>query len=77
MAFIPLEPNAGPTGGDGAAWPAPTISFTITFFAACDIMETNSSSMVFESSKVQQTEMNTEGYAVDLNVHAFFPSYEL
>jgi hypothetical protein len=28
--FTPLEPSAGPTGGDGEAWPAPTMSFTIT-----------------------------------------------
>lgn len=33
MAFTPLDPKAGPTGGAGAAWPAPTISFTKTFFA--------------------------------------------
>lgn len=29
MLFTPLLPNAGPTGGLGLAWPAPTISFTI------------------------------------------------
>lgn len=29
MDFTPLLPNAGPTGGDGEAWPAPTISLTI------------------------------------------------
>lgn len=27
--FTPLLPNAGPTGGDGEAWPAPTMSLTI------------------------------------------------
>lgn len=27
--FTPLLPSAGPTGGLGLAWPAPTISFTI------------------------------------------------
>lgn len=31
MAFTPLEPKAGPTGGAGAAWPAPTINLTKTF----------------------------------------------
>lgn len=29
MLFTPLLPSAGPTGGDGDAWPAPTISLTI------------------------------------------------
>jgi len=29
MLFTPLLPNAGPTGGLGLAWPAPTINFTI------------------------------------------------
>lgn len=32
MLFTPLLPSAGPTGGDGLAWPAPTISLTITSF---------------------------------------------
>ncbi len=32
MLFTPLLPSAGPTGGDGDAWPAPTISLTITSF---------------------------------------------
>jgi hypothetical protein len=27
--LTPLLPSAGPTGGLGLAWPAPTISFTI------------------------------------------------
>lgn len=27
--FTPLEPRAGPTGGEGEAWPAPTMSLTI------------------------------------------------
>ena len=31
--LTPLEPSAGPTGGDGLAWPAPTISLTIWFVA--------------------------------------------
>jgi hypothetical protein len=34
MLFTPLLPNAGPTGGDGEAWPAPTMSLTITSFAS-------------------------------------------
>lgn len=29
MLFTPLLPRAGPTGGEGEAWPAPTISLTI------------------------------------------------
>ena len=29
MLLTPLLPKAGPTGGLGLAWPAPTISFTI------------------------------------------------
>ena len=29
MLFTPLLPSAGPTGGDGDACPAPTISLTI------------------------------------------------
>lgn len=29
MDFTPLEPRAGPTGGEGEAWPAPTMSLTI------------------------------------------------
>ena len=33
MALTPLEPSAGPTGGAGAAWPAPTINLIITFLA--------------------------------------------
>lgn len=38
--FTPLDPNAGPTGGDGDACPAPTISLTIwspvtALFAIC------------------------------------------
>lgn len=32
MLFTPLLPSAGPTGGDGDAWPAPTISLTIWSF---------------------------------------------
>lgn len=31
ILFTPRDPNAGPTGGDGDAWPAPTISLTIWF----------------------------------------------
>jgi hypothetical protein len=27
--LTPLEPRAGPTGGEGEAWPAPTMSLTI------------------------------------------------
>lgn len=38
MLLTPLLPRAGPTGGLGLAWPAPTMSFTIesvvTFFCA-------------------------------------------
>jgi hypothetical protein len=34
MDFTPLLPSAGPTGGLGVAWPAPTISFTIWSAAA-------------------------------------------
>jgi hypothetical protein len=33
MLFTPLEPSAGPTGGEGEACPAPTISLTIWSFA--------------------------------------------
>jgi hypothetical protein len=33
MLFTPLLPSAGPTGGEGDAWPAPTISLTIWSFA--------------------------------------------
>jgi len=33
MLFTPLLPSAGPTGGEGEAWPAPTISLTIWSFA--------------------------------------------
>jgi len=33
MDFTPLDPRAGPTGGEGLACPAPTMSFTIWFFA--------------------------------------------
>jgi hypothetical protein len=33
MDFTPLLPNAGPTGGEGDAWPAPTMSLTIWSFA--------------------------------------------
>ena len=29
MDFTPLLPSAGPTGGEGEAWPAPTMSLTI------------------------------------------------
>lgn len=29
MLLTPLLPKAGPTGGLGLAWPAPTISLTI------------------------------------------------
>lgn len=29
MLLTPLLPRAGPTGGLGLAWPAPTMSFTI------------------------------------------------
>jgi len=29
MDLTPLEPRAGPTGGEGEAWPAPTMSLTI------------------------------------------------
>jgi hypothetical protein len=29
MDFTPLEPRAGPTGGEGEACPAPTMSLTI------------------------------------------------
>jgi hypothetical protein len=32
ILLTPLLPSAGPTGGDGEAWPAPTISLTITSF---------------------------------------------
>lgn len=32
MDLTPLEPRAGPTGGEGDAWPAPTMSFTIWSF---------------------------------------------
>ncbi|KAH3678722.1 hypothetical protein OGATHE_000272 [Ogataea polymorpha] len=31
IALTPLEPRAGPTGGVGAAWPAPTISLINEF----------------------------------------------
>jgi hypothetical protein len=30
MLLTPLLPNAGPTGGEGEAWPAPTMSLTMT-----------------------------------------------
>lgn len=30
--FTPFEPRAGPTGGEGDACPAPTMSFTMTSF---------------------------------------------
>jgi hypothetical protein len=33
MLFTPLLPSAGPTGGEGEAWPAPTINLTIWSFA--------------------------------------------
>jgi len=33
MLFTPLLPSAGPTGGDGDAWPAPTINLTKMSFA--------------------------------------------
>lgn len=33
MALTPLEPSAGPTGGEGVAWPAPTISLTSALLA--------------------------------------------
>jgi hypothetical protein len=33
MLFTPLDPSAGPTGGEGEACPAPTISLTIWSFA--------------------------------------------
>lgn len=33
MLLTPLEPSAGPTGGEGDAWPAPTINLTIWSFA--------------------------------------------
>lgn len=29
--FTPRDPRAGPTGGEGEAWPAPTMSLTIWF----------------------------------------------
>lgn len=32
--FTPLLPSAGPTGGEGDAWPAPTMSLTIWSFAS-------------------------------------------
>jgi hypothetical protein len=32
MLFTPLLPRAGPTGGEGEAWPAPTMSLTIWSF---------------------------------------------
>ena len=35
MLLTPLLPSAGPTGGDGEACPAPTMSLTITSF--CNI----------------------------------------
>lgn len=31
--FTPLEPRAGPTGGEGEACPAPTMSLTMTSLA--------------------------------------------
>lgn len=31
--FTPLLPSAGPTGGEGEAWPAPTMSLTICSLA--------------------------------------------
>jgi hypothetical protein len=33
MLFTPLLPSAGPTGGEGDACPAPTMSLTIWSFA--------------------------------------------
>ena len=33
MDLTPLLPKAGPTGGEGEAWPAPTMSLTIWSFA--------------------------------------------
>lgn len=33
MDFTPLLPSAGPTGGEGEAWPAPTMSLTICSLA--------------------------------------------
>ena len=35
MLLTPLLPRAGPTGGLGLAWPAPTMSFTIWSVAIC------------------------------------------
>lgn len=32
ILLTPLEPSAGPTGGEGDAWPAPTMSLTIWSF---------------------------------------------
>lgn len=32
--FTPLLPSAGPTGGEGDAWPAPTISLTMSSLAS-------------------------------------------
>ena len=34
MLLTPLLPNAGPTGGLGLAWPAPTMSLTTESFAS-------------------------------------------
>lgn len=34
ILLTPLEPRAGPTGGEGLACPAPTISLTIWSFAS-------------------------------------------